>query len=550
MAKYLVKTSFFVAEIEKDEELIQLAQVETIQKDTKIKVQPDGDWMMAKELPILMKVWGLQPAPSIPAIAAIKGADAIKTTMHGIAPVARHSAKKASPVVNFSGPDVPPPPPKNSPQPPRLETVVDFVPRFNIVQTDDTEDFTARQSNDVVLEASAAIKNGNVQTTLPTVAGSEPTQVTSDYGQLFENLGKPAEQGEKLPEIDTSWVEELVVGGEETVAMVKNPFFMDDSAAFVNNKQASISPSAEPSNAVALDNLEDDFEDEDISTSNLIKSVENLRQTNRIRIKKNAHIAKVDLEVEEAKTSMHDALNEVDEEDSTNDLDVRNIRNMALETARTKPIMLRDVEEAIEEDQTCERGALNAVKLEALVKEVIRKDEAEYNNNGAPNPKVRDPNIANAERLKAYAEAQAEAEAQLKADRLEAERLEAQQREAARLEEERLEAEQARLEAERAEQARLEAERAEQARLEAERAEQARLEAERAEQARLEAERAEQARLEAERAEQARLEAERAEQARLEAERAEQARLEAERAEQARLEAERAEQARLEEVGS
>ncbi len=99
MPGYLVKTSFFVAEITNDEELIHLAQVETIQRDTKIRVLPDKTWIDACKLPILEGIFGDEPEQ-----------DAGEET-------------KIDPKVVAK----PAPEPK---KPPRLETVVDANPYF------------------------------------------------------------------------------------------------------------------------------------------------------------------------------------------------------------------------------------------------------------------------------------------------------------------------------------------------------------------------------------------------------------------------------------
>lgn len=100
MPGYLVKAANFVAEIANDDELIQLAEVDTIKKDTKIRVLPDKEWVLAKTIPILRKVWGLDPTGKLPA--------KIKPVGGGIVPVGAGSAPVSSPKL-----------------PPRLETVVD-----------------------------------------------------------------------------------------------------------------------------------------------------------------------------------------------------------------------------------------------------------------------------------------------------------------------------------------------------------------------------------------------------------------------------------------
>ena len=62
MPGYLIKAANFVAEIKNDDELKQLAQVDTIKKDTLVRVLPGDTWVQAKTLPLLRKVWGLDAA--------------------------------------------------------------------------------------------------------------------------------------------------------------------------------------------------------------------------------------------------------------------------------------------------------------------------------------------------------------------------------------------------------------------------------------------------------------------------------------------------------
>lgn len=93
MPGYLVKAANFVAEIGNDEELMQLAEVDTIKKDTLIRVLPGKDWTPANKIPILRKVW--------------------KLDSDGIAP---RPIKKVSEGIGLPG----------SPKlPPRIETVID-----------------------------------------------------------------------------------------------------------------------------------------------------------------------------------------------------------------------------------------------------------------------------------------------------------------------------------------------------------------------------------------------------------------------------------------
>ena len=109
MPGYLIKAANFVAEIKNDDELKQLAQVDTIKKDTLVRVLPGDTWVKAKTLPILRKVWGLDIAV------------------------------------------VPPPVPgsvnRMTSMPPRLETAIDYRPDF-FTRDDDDADHVADSNDD------------------------------------------------------------------------------------------------------------------------------------------------------------------------------------------------------------------------------------------------------------------------------------------------------------------------------------------------------------------------------------------------------------------
>ncbi len=162
--RYEIKTANFVAEIENDEQLTQLAKVGTLQKNTKLRMLPNGQWMPAKTLPLLQVVWGLVPAASIPAIerpqdagTGIKRLMKAPPALGGFSPseVPPPPPQRApnvpppAPLLPPSVPELPPPPPRQAPElpppapkmppigvaslksgPPSLETVVDRVPRY------------------------------------------------------------------------------------------------------------------------------------------------------------------------------------------------------------------------------------------------------------------------------------------------------------------------------------------------------------------------------------------------------------------------------------
>ncbi|MFA5625740.1 MAG: hypothetical protein WC966_11915 [Bradymonadales bacterium] len=105
MPKYLVKTANFVAQIDDDEQLVQLAAVDTLKKKSLVRQLPDGEWKSADQFAILRRIWGLAgDAPQAPP------------------PVPPKVGKR----------DVP------SAAPPSLETTVDYAPHF--FETTDHDD--------------------------------------------------------------------------------------------------------------------------------------------------------------------------------------------------------------------------------------------------------------------------------------------------------------------------------------------------------------------------------------------------------------------------
>lgn len=141
--KYEIKTANFVAEIDNDEQLTQLAKVGTIQKTAKLRMLPNGQWMPAKNLPLLQAVWGLVPAVKMPAaISSPENAGTGIQRLTNVPNMCRSSGGNGT---------QPPPPPSDAPDtrssrsqqpsaqgasasvmsgPPRLETVVDPPPHL------------------------------------------------------------------------------------------------------------------------------------------------------------------------------------------------------------------------------------------------------------------------------------------------------------------------------------------------------------------------------------------------------------------------------------
>ncbi len=134
-AKYRVQTANFVVELESDEELVQLARVETIQKDTLVKMLPNGSYVPARNLPILKEVWGLVPKLSSPPLSSPEGAGTGIFKATSVPPIPSKGGLSISSMTRPNAQNVgmiPPPAPVAPPapiMPPRLETVVDFMPR-------------------------------------------------------------------------------------------------------------------------------------------------------------------------------------------------------------------------------------------------------------------------------------------------------------------------------------------------------------------------------------------------------------------------------------
>ncbi len=191
--KYEIKTANFVAEIENDEQLSQLAKVGTLKKDTKIRMMPNGQWMPAKNLPVLQVVWGLVPAANVPSIerpaaagtgirrlnsappiysdvsernGAVAGlevpppAPCLPPRVSNLPPPAPKVSPNLPPPAPKVSPNLPPPAPKLPPQrddlfgidEPRSETVVDRAPRFIEAENEAETAQVARSSDEKMRE--------------------------------------------------------------------------------------------------------------------------------------------------------------------------------------------------------------------------------------------------------------------------------------------------------------------------------------------------------------------------------------------------------------
>lgn len=154
MPGYLIKSANFVAEIGNDDELVHLAEVETIQKDTKVRILPGKEWIEAKKVPILRKVWGLDvPIAEVPppinrvTQLGVGSASSPVPPPPSVPPVA-----SMLPVASVAS--VPPPSPA---KPPRLGTVVDYNPLMH------SADYGCTSHDDTVPQDIALIR-GDAQT--------------------------------------------------------------------------------------------------------------------------------------------------------------------------------------------------------------------------------------------------------------------------------------------------------------------------------------------------------------------------------------------------
>lgn len=138
MPSYKIRAANFVAQIDSDEELIHLAEVDTIKKDTKICVLPGKEWVEAKTLGILRKVWGLDVESALsPVWLNLKAAKLSPSGDTAVSPLASHpgaSVAAFTPIAANTIQTVIPAPDgdcaKTMAGPPRLGTVVDANPLY------------------------------------------------------------------------------------------------------------------------------------------------------------------------------------------------------------------------------------------------------------------------------------------------------------------------------------------------------------------------------------------------------------------------------------
>ena len=154
MPGYLIKSANFVAEIGNDDELVHLAEVETIQKDTKVRILPGKEWIEAKKVPILRKVWGLDvPIAEVPPPINRVTQLGVGSASSPVPPPPSMSPVASVPPV-ASVASVPPPSPA---KPPRLGTVVDYNPLMH------SADYGCTSHDDTVPQDIALIR-GDAQT--------------------------------------------------------------------------------------------------------------------------------------------------------------------------------------------------------------------------------------------------------------------------------------------------------------------------------------------------------------------------------------------------
>lgn len=220
MPGYLVKAANFVAEIGNDEELMQLAEVDTIKKDTLIRVLPGKDWTPANKIPILRKVWKLDSA--------------------GIAP---RPIKKVSEGIGLPG---------SSKLPPRIETVIDSrieiearaaaQAMYATLETEkdaglheknDAYSNDSGESNDSIREKSESheeMESGEDSNSLDVTVESSPKAMLSRHEEGM------ADDDEVRTAVRSAKVLDFVEGGsddEEAVTGVRsNHAILSDSLAF------------------------------------------------------------------------------------------------------------------------------------------------------------------------------------------------------------------------------------------------------------------------------------------------------------------------------
>ncbi|MBR4984261.1 MAG: hypothetical protein IKY83_00785 [Proteobacteria bacterium] len=140
MPGYLIKTPFFTASIANDEELTQLASVDTVKKDTLIRVLPGKEWIEAARLPLLRKLWGLDTDVSVPPI-QFEGRGSIPSiNTFSVTNQIKPSGAVAKP---------------GAKQPPRLETTIDINPLFRelYVEPEASSEAAAAASEEAALHA-------------------------------------------------------------------------------------------------------------------------------------------------------------------------------------------------------------------------------------------------------------------------------------------------------------------------------------------------------------------------------------------------------------
>ncbi|MBQ4359937.1 MAG: hypothetical protein II767_06750, partial [Proteobacteria bacterium] len=182
MPGYLIKTPFFTASIENDEELVQLASVDTVKKDTMIRVLPGKEWIEAAQLPLLRKIWGIDTDVVVPPVAL--------SEHHSIPSINTFSVtNQIKPVDTLSKP--------GAKLPPRLETTIDINPLFRELYVEPEDALTGLLDEGEHVEASAGDKANSPEAEVS--AENSPEAEAS-----AENLPEADASAENLPEAETS----------------------------------------------------------------------------------------------------------------------------------------------------------------------------------------------------------------------------------------------------------------------------------------------------------------------------------------------------------
>ncbi len=177
MPGYLIKTPFFTASIESDEELIQLAMVDTVKKDTMIRVLPGKAWVEASKLPLLRKIWGLDSDVTLPPVQFGERNSIPSINTFSVTNQIKSEDAMPKPGIKL---------------PPRLETTIDINPLFRELYVE-SEDGV---SNDSELDGQTVARGRDAMVGLEPVKQAEDVADPANSGAA-EAAAKPDEASEE-----------------------------------------------------------------------------------------------------------------------------------------------------------------------------------------------------------------------------------------------------------------------------------------------------------------------------------------------------------------